>query len=108
MTFTVNHDIPYNDGFRHWLLEPQDEHLAYAYILGRDGGVPLVFCDRNESTGKHPEDRDRWTNVVQREDLKSMIQFHNAVQGKPMAILYESDVVLVFRRGNLGLVAMNF
>ena len=107
LTFAVNHDIPYNDSFRYLLLDPQDEHLAYAYILGRDGGVPLVFCDRNESTENHPEDRDRWANVVQREDLQSMIQFHNAVHGQPMAILYETDVVLVFRRGNSGIVAIN-
>ena len=107
VTFTVNHDVPYNDGFRQWLLDPQDEHLAYAYILGKDGGVPLIFSDHNESAGKYPEDRDRWANVVQREDLKSMIQFHNAVHGEQMAILYESDVVLVFRRGNSGIVAIN-
>ncbi len=107
VTFAVNHDIPYNDSFRYLLLEPQDEHLAYAYILGRDGGVPLVFCDHNESTENHPEDRARWANVVQREDLQSMIRFHNAVHGQPMAILSESDVVLVFRRGNLGIVAIN-
>ena len=107
VTFTVNHDVPYNEGFRQWLLDPQDEHLAYAYILGKDGGVPLIFSDHNESTEKHPEDRDRWTNILQREDLKSMIQFHNAVHGEQMEILHESDVVLVFRRGNLGIVAIN-
>lgn len=107
VTFAVNHDIPYNDGFRFWLLERQDEHLAYAYILGRDGGVPLIFCDNNESTEKHPEDRDRWTNVVEREDINRMIQFHNTVHGERMEILYESDVVLVFRRGNSGIVAIN-
>ena len=107
VTFVVNHDVPYNDGFRFWLLDPQDEHLAYAYILGRDGGVPLIFSDNNESVAKYPEDRDRWTNVIAREDLNSTIQFHNAVHGERMAILYESDVVLVFRRGNLGIVAIN-
>jgi alpha-amylase len=107
VTFTVNHDIPYNDGFRFWLLDRQDEHLAYAYILGRDGGVPLIFCDHNESTEKHPEDRDRWSDVVEREDLNRMIQFHNAVHGERMEILYENDIVLVFRRGNLGIVAIN-
>jgi alpha-amylase len=107
LTFAVNHDIPYNDSFRYLLLDRQDENLAYVYILGRDGGVPLLLCDRNESAVNHPEDRDRWANVIQREDLKSAIQFHNAVQGQPMAILYESDVVLVFRRGNLGIVAIN-
>ena len=75
VTFTVNHDIPHNDNFRGWLLERQDEHLAYAYILGRDGGLPLIYSDHNESAGKYPEDRDRWANAFQRSDLKSMIQF---------------------------------
>lgn len=105
VTFVVNHDIPHNDGFRFWLLDPQDEHLAYAYILGRDGGVPLVYSDHNES--KYSQDRDRWLDVYKRPDLVAMIQFHNAVHGKPMHILYESDVLLVFRRGEKGIVAIN-
>jgi alpha-amylase len=107
VTFVINHDLPYNEGFRGWLLDRQDEHLAYAYILGRDGGVPLIFSDHNESTGQHPEDKDRWTNIIQRPDLLKMIQFHNAVHGQSMAILYESDTVLIFRRGNMGIVAIN-
>lgn len=105
VTFVVNHDIPHNDGFRFWLLDPQDEHLAYAYILGRDGGVPLIYSDHNES--RYPEDRDRWLDVYKRPDLVSMIQFHNAVHAQPMHILYESDVLLVFRRGETGIVAIN-
>jgi alpha-amylase len=36
-----------------------------------------------------------------------MIQFHNAVHRERMEILYESDVVLVFRRGDFGIVAIN-
>jgi alpha-amylase len=107
VTFAINHDVPYNDGFRSWLLERQDEHLAYAYILGKDGGVPLIFSDHNESAGQHPEDKDRWTNIIKRPDLLNMIRFHNVVHGQPMASLYESDTVLVFRRGNLGIVAIN-
>ncbi len=107
VTFVVNHDIPYNEGFRSWLLDRQSEHLAYAYILGKDGGVPLIFCDNDESVGQHPEDKGRWASILDRSDLKAMIRFHNAVHGQPMAILYESDIVLVFRRGNSGIVAIN-
>jgi alpha-amylase len=107
VTFVVNHDVPYNDGFRSWLFDRQNEHLAYAYILGKDGGVPLIFSDHNESAGKYPEDRDRWTKILQRPDLSQMIRFHNALHGQPMATLYESDMVLVFRRGNAGIVAIN-
>jgi alpha-amylase len=36
-----------------------------------------------------------------------MISFHNAVQGTTMTILYVSDSVLVFRRGDRGIVAIN-
>ncbi len=75
--------------------------------MGKDGGVPLIFSDHNESVGQYPEDRDRWTNIIQRPDLVKMIRFHNAVHGQPMAILYESDTLLVFRRGNKGIVAIN-
>jgi alpha-amylase len=105
VTFVVNHDIPHNNGFRGWLLDRQDEHLAYAYILGRDGGVPLIYSDHNESA--YPEDVDRWHNIYQRPDIVAMIQFHNALQGQPMAILYESDLLLIFRRGDHGIVAIN-
>jgi alpha-amylase len=105
VTFVVNHDIPHNDGFRFWLLERQDEHLAHAYILGRDGGVPLIYSDHNES--RYEQDRDRWLDLYKRADIVAMIKFHNAVEGQPMAILYETDVLLVFRRGETGIVAIN-
>ena len=105
VTFVVNHDIPHNDGFRSWLLDRQDEHLALAYILGRDGGVPLIYSDHNESP--HAADRDRWLDAYKRPDIVAMIQFHNAVQGQPMAMLYESDDLLIFRRGQQGIVAIN-
>ncbi|PZD74556.1 Alpha-amylase [Acaryochloris thomasi RCC1774] len=105
VTFVVNHDIPHNDGFRFWLLERQDEHLAHAYILGRDGGVPLIYSDHNES--HHEQDYDRWLDLYKRPDITAMIEFHNAVEGQPMAILYENDVLLVFRRGDQGIVAIN-
>ncbi|MEO1396439.1 MAG: alpha-amylase family glycosyl hydrolase [Cyanobacteria bacterium J06634_5] len=105
VTFVVNHDVPHNDGFRTWLLSPQDEHLAHAYMLGRDGGVPLIYSDNNES--HYPEDKDRWLNLYKRPDITAMIEFHNALQGEPMAMLYESDTLLVFRRGDRGIVAIN-
>lgn len=105
VTFVVNHDVPHNDGFRSWLLSPQDEHLAHAYMLGRDGGVPLIYSDNNES--HYPEDKDRWLNLYKRSDITAMITFHNALHGEPMAMLYESDTLLVFRRGDRGIVAIN-
>ena len=105
VTFVVTHDIPHNDGFRYAILDPQDEHLAYAYVLGRDGGVPLIYSDHNESA--YAVDRDRWFDVYKRADLAAMVQFHNAVHGEAMALLYVSDVLLIFRRGERGIVAIN-
>jgi alpha-amylase len=105
VTFVVTHDIPHNDGFRYLLLDPQDEHLAYAYVLGRDGGVPLIYSDHNESG--YAEDRDRWLEAYKRPDLVAMLRFHNAVHGAPMAVLHASDTLLIFRRGDRGIVAIN-
>jgi alpha-amylase len=105
VTFVVNHDIPHNDGFRSWLLDRQDEHLAHAYILGRDGGVPLIYSDHNES--RHPQDQGRWQDAYNRPEMRALIDFHNRMHGQPMQILYASDLVLVFRRGETGIVALN-
>ena len=105
MTFVITHDIPHNDGFRYGIMDPKDEHLAYAYVLGRDGGVPLIYSDHNES--HYEVDRDRWLDIYKRPDITAMIQFHNAVQGEEMAMLYESDMLLIFRRGDRGIVAIN-
>jgi alpha-amylase len=105
VTFVVTHDIPHNDGFRYGILDRQDEHLAYAYVLGRDGGVPLIYSDHNES--HYEVDRDRWFDAYKRPDITAMIQFHNAVHGEAMVPLYESDMLLIFRRGDRGIVAIN-
>lgn len=107
VTFSVTHDIPYNDGFRWQMLDPQDEFLANCYLLCRDGGVPLVFSDQGESAGAYPGDRGRWSDSWRRRDTIGMIAFHNAVQGFRQWPLYESDGFLVFARGDRGIVAIN-
>jgi alpha-amylase len=107
VTFSVTHDIPYNDGFRWQLLDRQDEYLANAYLLGRDGGLPLVFSDHNESAGSYGQDRDRWAGAWQRADTVGMIAFHNKVHGAPQHSLWEADGFLVFGRGEGGIVAIN-
>jgi alpha-amylase len=86
-------------------LDPTDEHLALTYILGRDGGVPLIYSDNDES--HYDVDKGRWRDAYKRPDIKAMIRFNNAVHGEGMVMLYESDTVLVFRRGNKGIVAIN-
>ena len=107
LTFAVTHDLPNNDGFRGMLLGAQDEYLAHAYLLGRDGGVPLIYSDHNESAAAHPSDRDRWAESWRRYDLVQMIRFHNSVHGLPQRCLYEADGFLVLARGDRGIVAIN-
>lgn len=107
VTFTVTHDVPNNDGFRGMLLDPHDEYLANAYILGRDGGVPLMYSDNGESARQYPSDKGRWEGLWCRYDVTQMINFHNKVQGEPLWLLWESDGLLVFARGDRGIVAIN-
>jgi alpha-amylase len=107
LTVTVTHDIPSNDSFRGMMLEPTDEYLANAYIMGRDGGVPLVYSDQNESAVKYPSDRDRWADAWKRYDIVQMIRFHNAVHGLPQRCLYEADGFVVLARGDRGFAAIN-
>lgn len=107
VTFSITHDIPCNDGFRWQMLEPQDEFLANVYIFSRDGGVPLVYSDHNESAECYGRDRDRWSNAWSRDDTVRMISFHNAVHGMPQRPLFEDDGFIVFARGDCGIVAIN-
>lgn len=101
VTFTVTHDIPNNAGFRWQIMDATDEKLAYAYVMGRNGGVPMVYSDNNESGD------NRWVNAYDRADIKGMIRFHNSVQGSDMQVLSHGQCHLVFRRGSLGIVGIN-
>jgi alpha-amylase len=101
VTMPITHDIPTNDVFRHLLMDPQSEHLAYTYVLGRHEGVPMVFSDR---TGV---DNNRWVNDYKQADIKAMVFFHNRVQGQDQEVVYSDDCVLAFRRGREGLVGIN-
>jgi alpha-amylase len=107
LTFSVTHDMPNNATFRGMLLDAQDEYLANAYVMGRDGGVPLVYSDHNESAGGYASDRDRWAESWARYDVVQMIGFHNAVHGRAERCIYEADGFLVLARGDAGLVAIN-
>ena len=101
ITFATTHDIPNNAGFRYLIMDPVDETLAYASLLGRNGGVPMIYSDNNESGD------NRWVNAWDRADIKAMVRFHNAVQGSDMQVLSYSDCHLLFRRGSLGIVGIN-
>lgn len=101
VTFTLTHDMPNNTGFRGQLLDPVDETLAYAFVLGRHSGRPLLYSDHNESGD------GRWVDAWRRADLTAMIGFRAAAEGTDMAVLAHGLCHLVFRRGGVGLVAIN-
>jgi alpha-amylase len=101
ITFALTHDMPNNEGFRGLLLDPVDETLAYAYLLGRAGGIPMVYSDHNESGD------GRWLDAYQRPDLAAMIDFHNRTAGSDMHMLASGPCFLLFRRGAIGLVGIN-
>ena len=101
VTFTITHDIPTNSGFRYLIMDSTDEKLAYAYILGRDGGKPLIFSD---STGT---DSNRWVNAYKADHIKKMITFHNRTQGQGMEVLAYNNCAILFRRGEKGIVGIN-
>jgi alpha-amylase len=107
VTFSVTHDMPNNESFRGVLLNPHDEYLANAYLMGRDGGVPMVYSDNDQRAVTHPEDTDRWANAWMREDITAMVRFHNAVHGAQQRSLFEDNGFIVFARGEQGLVAIN-
>jgi alpha-amylase len=101
VTFTITHDIPTNDGFRYLIMDATDEYLAYAYIMGRDGGKPLIFSD---STGT---DNNRWVNAYKADHIGKMLNFHNRMQGQGMEMLAWNDCAILFRRGQEGVVGIN-
>ena len=102
VTFATTHDIPNNGGFRYQILDPVDEVLANAYILGRDGGTPMIYSDHNESN-----DGNRWVDIYKRADIAGMIKFHNATQGRGMQIMNFNDCILLFKRDHQGVVGIN-
>lgn len=107
ITFAITHDIPNNDVFRDLVMPEEYEWLAYAYILCRDGGVPLVYTDLDPSGIKDGESKPRWQDAWKDPRMSILIDFHNRVHGNRMAVLEASDDHLVFKRGDQGLVAIN-
>lgn len=101
ITFSVTHDIPLNDGFRYQIMDPTDEHLANTYIFGRDGGVPMIYSDHNESGD------NRWQDMYQRDDVVNQIKFHNATQGHGMQVISYDDCHILFKRDHVGVVGIN-
>ena len=107
ITFAVTHDIPNNDVFLEHIMDEVDERLAHAFILGRDGGVPLIYSELSTSGILNQHGQPRWLNDWQAPYMKSMIQFHNYVHGEAMRVVEANDDLMVFVRGDKGIVVIN-
>ncbi|OAN10851.1 alpha-amylase [Photobacterium jeanii] len=114
ITFAITHDIPNNEVFLDQVMPEAAERLAYCYLLGRDGGVPLIYADLDTSGitnhAKHP----RWFDSWQDPQLQQMIHFHNLMHGLPMKVISHDNDCLLFARVDAqdqqrihGLVALN-
>ncbi len=107
ITFAVTHDIPNNDVFLDLIMDEEAEWLAYAYILGRDGGVPLIYTDLDTSGIKGRDGKPRWQGAWSDPRMATMIKFHNMVHGQPMSVIEANDDLLVLQRGDKGIVVLN-
>ncbi|ELA7882473.1 alpha-amylase family protein [Vibrio parahaemolyticus] len=107
ITFVVTHDIPNNDVFLDLIMDEEDEWIAYAYILGRDGGVPLVYTDLDTSGIKNKNGKPRWKDAWNDPRMAKMIAFHNVTHGESMTVLEGNDDMLVLKRGEKGIVVLN-
>lgn len=109
LTFAVTHDIPNNQEMRQFIFDFNDpnridEKIAYAYIIGRDGGVPLVYSDKGEEDGLYS---NYWKDAYKDIRLQQMIRFHNSLFGKTMEILSVGKCHLIFSREGKGIAAFN-
>ncbi|MGR5145511.1 alpha-amylase family glycosyl hydrolase [Photobacterium alginatilyticum] len=107
ITFATTHDIPNNDVFLNQVMTEHNERLAYCYVLGRDGGVPLIYSDLDTSGILSDDGKPRWLDTWQDPMLQNMIQFHNLTHGEPMHSFDHSDDMLMFQRGDTGIVVIN-
>lgn len=107
ITFAITHDIPNNDVFLDQVMTERHELFAYCYILGRDGGAPLVYSDLNTSKITDSQGLPRWKDSWNDPVLAQMICFHNLMQSLPMTIMSKGEDHLVFSRADKGIVAIN-
>ncbi|MGF1696529.1 alpha-amylase [Vibrio lamellibrachiae] len=107
ITFAITHDIPNNEVFENMVMSEANEWLAYTYILGRDGGAPLIYSDLNTSGVKDIEGGPRWQQAWHDERMINRIRFYNAMQALPMVMVEASEDLLIFKRGEAGIVVLN-
>lgn len=109
LAFAITHDIPNNEAMRVFIMDENDpartdENIAYAYVLGRDGGVPLIYSDHGEQAGMYTE---LWKDAYRKPIIQKMIAFHNEMFGKKMEVLSAGPSHLIISREGAGLILIN-
>jgi alpha-amylase len=105
--FAITHDIPNNDVFKDLVMSESNEWLAYAYLFGREGGIPLVYSELETSGVKNEEEQPRWKDEWKSTRMTQLMSFHNEMYGQEQRLVEASDEHIVFARGECGLVALN-
>ncbi len=107
ITFAITHDIPNNDVFHGLIMPEWAERIAYSYLLGRNGGVPLIYSDLDSSNIQSGSGSPRWQEEWQNDEMIGRIEFHNRMHGLEMQVLVSEPDLLVFTRGDQGVVVLN-
>lgn len=107
ITFATTHDIPNNQVFQDLVMSEEHEWLAYAYLFGRDGGIPLIYSEYEISGFKNTEGKPRWKDEWCSKRMTQLIGFYHEMYGETQTQVEASDEHLVFARGERGLVAIN-
>ncbi|MDP5252662.1 MULTISPECIES: alpha-amylase family protein [unclassified Vibrio] len=98
VTFIITHDIPNNDVFLPLLVDETSEWLGYAYLLCRDGGVPLIYAEHRLSGIEDSDVHLRWQTLWQSAQMSSLLSFHNHMHGFEMRIDSAQKELLIFTR----------
>lgn len=108
VTMVNTHDIPNNEGMQAEIFHSiDDELLAHAYILGRDGGSPLIFTDLGDNRNGVQSFNNRWKNWYAHPEIRAMIMFHNQCHSSKMNFIWVDDGLVVAEREAKGFFAIN-
>lgn len=89
ITFVKNHDMVLHQ-YGGYVVDASIERLLYAYILGRDQGIPCVYADRYDDPF-----------------VLAAVHFHNHTLGEPAIWRIVERDVLGWQRGTAALVVLN-
>lgn len=100
ITVATTHDIA-NSQFEYFLLTPEDELLASAYIIAMGQGMPLIYSETDDPG------RRRWKDFHSRALIADMIAFHNNMIEEETRFIYASKCLIAVARGDRGLLTLN-